>query len=119
LKRIGAIATIVLVVLAMTAGTALASVCAGSDCGPAMKCESMFTDSCPMANGAPVLQDACGHPMTPVYRDAVSAPVAHEHGVAASPIAGAVVRPATIAASWAPLLVDARGAPHLTSVLRI
>jgi hypothetical protein len=112
--------TIVVVVLAMTAGPAFASVCSGPDCGPAMACTMAATPSCPMLDGSALVHGTCGHPMDGASRDAASVPSGHhEAGFVVSPL-GDLGSRASVALSACVLpLADARGAPHLTAVIRI
>jgi hypothetical protein len=120
LKRFAAIVTIVVVVLAMSAGTAFASVCVGMTCSTqAMVCSESASTSCPMENGAAMAHASCGHQLDRGARDAVSGQVGPEYAVVGTPIA---VLPAdTVVRGLASMLPasDARGAPHLTTVIRI
>jgi hypothetical protein len=120
LKRFAAIVTIVVVVLAMSAGTAFANVCAGGTCtGNAMICPQIGTTACPMADGAAMAHSACGHPVDRGARDLVSGQTNTEHAVVSTPLA---VLPASVAPSDVASALpapDARGAPHLTTVIRI
>jgi hypothetical protein len=118
MRRIAAIITIAVVVLAMTAGPAFASACVATECGPAMACSLVASPTCPMRTGAPMVQTSCPQPMDHGTREAVSVqptPPASMVGTAFQ----AAASPATLAGSGAPLLADARGAPHLTAVIRI
>lgn len=119
MRRFAAIVTIAVVVLALTAGPAFASVCAGAACGPAMVCATGATPACPMENGATMAHAACGHPMDRGSRDVASTQSAPDPGLAAAPHAGVVVQPARPLPAATFPMVDARGAPHLTSVIRI
>jgi hypothetical protein len=119
LKRFAAIVTIVVVVLAMSAGTAFASVCVGSTCGRDMTCPVATSPSCPMDNGAAMSHSACDHQVNATAHDALAA----QQQVGTQAVATALgVVPAPIAlygASSALPAPDARGAPHLTTVIRI
>ncbi|HEY5277695.1 MAG TPA: hypothetical protein VIK38_14400 [Coriobacteriia bacterium] len=120
MKRLVSIVTLVVVVLAFSAGPAFTSVCSGSDCGPAMVCEMAATPACPMLNGAPLIHGTCGHPMGGADQDAASVPTGHHEPVlAVAPLAGSTVRLSTAPCAWVLPLADARGAPHLTAVIRI
>lgn len=119
MKRFAAIVTIVVVVLAMSAGTAFASVCAGGTCASiTMVCSEAGTASCPMGV-TQMLHSSCAHPMDRGSHDGVASTQTVDQAVVSSffaqPAAGPVLR-ALVPASAA---VDARGAPHLTSVIRI
>ena len=119
MKRLAAILTIAVVVLAMTAGPAFASACAGASCGPKMACEQSATLTCPMNTGVPYANAGCGHPMDRGSRDVASTQPAPDHGLVHAPLVGVFVRPAVPMAPATFPLIDARGAPHLTSVIRI
>jgi hypothetical protein len=117
-KRFAAIVTIAIVVLAMTAGPAFASACAATECGSAMGCALAASPACPMRTGAPTARSTCPQPMDHGVREAVPvqpAPVVALVGTQSLAAAGS----ATLAGCSAPLLADARGAPHLTAVIRI
>jgi hypothetical protein len=127
MKRFVAIVTIAVLVLAMSAGSAFAYSCVGNACcsipatapGSASACAPAASAACPMDAGTVMQHSACvrgdaGRPLgatsvqTPdevpaVCVAAVSVPRSHALG-------------ALPASAFAP---DARGAPHLTSVLRI
>jgi hypothetical protein len=120
LKRFAAIVTIVVVVLAMSVGTAFASVCAGGSCSStAMLCPDAGTMACPMNNGAPMAHSDCGQPMDHSAQSAVSGQPVPQIVVASAPLA---VVPGDVTlggvASSLPA-TDARGAPHLSTVIRI
>lgn len=120
MKRFAAIVTIVVVVLAMSAGTAFASVCAGGTCDrQLMVCPDTGSMACPMNAGATMAHSECGHPIDRGARDVVSAQTATDHAVVSTPLA--VVPAGFSVGSLAPLALaaDARGAPHLTTVIRI
>jgi hypothetical protein len=111
--------TIVVVVLAMSAGPAMASVCAGADCGPAMVCDRAFTPDCPMVSGAFMSHGDCEHPAERGAIVGLSHQAGPEFGLAGAALPGVVTPPAAIMSVSASPLADARGAPHLTSVIRI
>jgi hypothetical protein len=117
-KRLAAIVTIAVVVLAMTAGPAFASVCAATDCGVSMTCSLAASPLCPMRTGAPILGAACPQPMDHGVREAVPVQPTPPAALAATPLQ-AVAGTAALAGSAATPLADARGAPHLTAVIRI
>jgi hypothetical protein len=117
-RRFAAIVTIAAVVLAMTAGPAFASACAATGCGPAMACSQLASPTCPMRTGAPTAHTSCPQPMDHGTRDAVSVQPARATGLAGTPFQAAT-DPVTHIGCSAPLFADARGAPHLTAVIRI
>lgn len=119
MRRFAAIITIAVVVLALTAGPAFASVCAGTSCGPVMVCATSNTPSCPMENGVPMAHASCGHPVDRGSRDVASTQPAQEAALASTPLSGVFVPPVKQLLTAAHPLSDARGAPHLTSVIRI
>ncbi len=120
MKRFAAIVTIAVVVLAMSAGTAFASVCVGSACGRSMVCSLATTAACPMENGALMSHSSCDHQPGSGIRDVVAPqPQGSEYAlVVVTP--GPVLAPLALSGVSSALLApDARGAPHLTSVIRI
>jgi hypothetical protein len=119
LRRFAVIATIALVVLTLGVGPAFASVCTAVACGPAMACPQAASPACPMKTGAPVARGACGHPMDHGSRDVVSSTPTPDRGLAVAPIPGLVVPAVAVLSSGAFPLADARGAPHMTAVLRL
>jgi hypothetical protein len=119
LKRFAAMTMIAVVVLAMTVGPAFASVCAASQCGPVMPCEMAASPDCPMRTGVTLTHSDCTHAPDGRFGDLVSSQSGPESGLAAAPLSGAVAPPAAILSGSMLPLVDARGAPHLTSVIRI
>lgn len=119
MKRFAAIATIALVVLTLGVGPAFASVCTAVACGPTMACPQAASPACPMKTGAPVARGACGHPMDHGSRDVVSNTATPDHGLAVTPISGVIPPAVAVLTSAAFPLADARGAPHMTAVLRL
>ena len=120
MKRFAAIVTIALVILAMSAGTAFAGVCVGSTCSTTtMVCPESGTVSCPMGNGAVMAHSSCSHPMDRGARDLVSGQTAPEHAVVSTPLAALPASFAIGALAPVSSVPDARGAPHLTAVIRI
>ena len=119
MKRFAAIVTIAVVVLAMTAGPAMASVCAGSQCGEAMVCDQAYTPQCPRQNGAVMAHGDCGHSADRTVTGVVSNQAGPDFGLVGAPLPGALVPPTAALGVGAFPLADARGAPHLTSILRI
>ncbi len=118
LKRLASILTIAVVVLAISAGPAMASVCAGTQCGPVMVCESAFTPECPMVNGAVMSHGNCDHPTDPITLAAVSHQAGPDFGLIGAAIPG-VSTPSKAALDVGTLVLsDARGAPHMTAVSR-
>jgi len=118
-KRFASILTIAIVILAITAGPAFAAVCAGAQCAPMMVCATSSTPSCPMKSDAPTARSSCAHPMEKATGDAVQSKAGFEHAPAVVPARGIVVRPATSGRVATHSVADARGAPHMTSVIRI
>lgn len=118
MKRSAAIVTIVVVVLAMTAGPAFASVCAATRCGQTTGCALADSPSCPMRTGAPTAGATCPQPMDHGTREAVPAQSAPSAAMAVAPLP-ALSDPAALFGGGAMPLADARGAPHLTAVIRI
>jgi hypothetical protein len=114
-KRLLVISLLVVVVLAMTVGTAFASTCGGS-CTNAMACKGALSRTCPM--GAPAaLGASCAHPDQQQVREAsVPQPPA---GASAVSVTADHAVPTSCGPAPTLLAPDARGAPHLTSVLRI
>jgi hypothetical protein len=119
LKRFAAIVTIVVVVLAMSAGTAFANVCASGACDGRMTvCSETASTACPMDGGvATVGHTSCEHTTDRTTGDVASGQTA-EHAVASAPLTLPAVAASGGPASVSPA-TDARGAPHLTAVIRI
>jgi hypothetical protein len=119
MKRFVAIVTIAVLVLAMTAGTAFASVCVGTACGDVMVCAPTTSVSCPMDNGPSMAHSSCDHTAQVQSRDATPTDTGHATYMAvvhATPIPAAHLLGRLSLGARAS---DARGAPHLTAVLRI
>jgi hypothetical protein len=120
MRRFVAIATIVLLVLAMTAGTAFANVCTGSTCSDPMLRPSVASKSCPTDAGQSTRHFSCNHTAQAEPRDnATLAQSGHDTFVSA---ARATVVPPALSLVGLPREVqasDARGAPHLSVVIRI
>jgi hypothetical protein len=119
MKRFAAMVTIVVLVLAMSAGTAFANVCPGGTCdGRMMVCAPASSTACPMGGGAVMTHSGCSHSDDTGARDVVSPQTGLEFGVVSAPLA--VVPPLAGPSGLASLLPmrDARGAPHLTTVSR-
>lgn len=128
MKRLVAIVTTALLVLAMSAGTAFAyscsgdACCTGSGCAPAASpsCEPSVVPACPMAGGGQAVGNTgCMHgeqhePFGATSAQTDEAPVALSASAVAVP--GARLLAALHCEGFAP---DARGAPHLTTVIRI
>lgn len=119
MKRFAVIVTIAVVVLAMTAGPAMASVCAASQCGEAMVCDQVYTPQCPMQSGSVMTHGACGHTADQSTSGVVSNQTGPDFGLVGASLPAALVPPTAALGVSAFPLVDARGAPHLTSVIRI
>lgn len=118
LKRLLSILTIAVVVLAVTAGPAFASVCAGTMCGEVMLCSPTTTSACPMESG-PMMHSLCTHGADHGSHDVVVTSPAPQHGLPSTPLEGTAQGTATLLRSGLCPLADARGAPHLTTVIRI
>lgn len=120
MKRIAAIVTIAVVVLAMSVGTAFASVCAGGSCeGRGMMCPAVATAACPMKGGLAMTHSSCSHPAQLGTRDILSAQADHSLPAIVSTLAVLPPRSALSGLVYAMPAPDARGAPHLTAVIRI
>lgn len=120
MKRFAAIVAVATLVLTMSVGTAYAGVCVGMDCSEmTWTCAEAGTPACPdMGGDAPALHDACQHGPEREADEAVAVTPALEQALVADPLPLTEPElPQGIApASSAP---DARGAPHLTAVIRI
>jgi hypothetical protein len=120
MRRFAAVATTVLLVLAMTVGTAYANVCIGSACGDAMLRPSVASESCLTDAGQSTRHFSCNHTVQAEPRDnATLAQSGHDTFVSA---ARATVVPPALSLVGLPREVqasDARGAPHLSVVIRI
>jgi hypothetical protein len=119
MRRLGAIATIAIVVLALAAGPAFASACPGVACGAPAGCSVSVSPPCPMQAGAATARTTCGHVMDRIGRDAVPTRSGPVTDLATVAVAGPATRPAVAPGAVRSPLADARGAPHLTSVIRI
>lgn len=117
MRRFVAILTIALLVLAMTAGTAFANVCTGNVCDGAMLCAPTSSVSCPMGIGQSMQHSSCDHTAEQL-REATPTQPGHDVFVATAPLA--VVPPAPLLGRLAleGHATDARGAPHLSVVVR-
>jgi hypothetical protein len=114
-KRLLVTVLLVVVALAMTAGTAYASTCGGG-CAGAMACNAAASGKCPMSAPS-TLNPSCAHPSQSVAREAsASQPLPGGSALSAAP-EPAVPCPRVFVST--PRTSDARGAPHLTSVIRI
>jgi hypothetical protein len=128
MKRFVAILTTAVLVLAMSAGPAFAYTCSGDACctGPGCaptatpSCQPAFIPACPMTGGGQaVTNTGCMHgdrhePLSTTIVQADEGPVAVSVSAVAFP--GARLLAALHCEGFAP---DARGAPHLTTVIRI
>lgn len=118
MKRIALIVTLSFLVVAMTTGSAFARACADDVCGDSMVCAPGIVQTCPMGDGQTMQHAQCDHEAEAQSRDAVSA--SPDRTPAALPVQAAIVRPVLelkglFRSSRAP---DARGAPHLSAVMR-
>jgi hypothetical protein len=117
MRRFVAIVTIAMLVLAMSAGTAFASVCTGGACGRVMLCAPTTSMACPMDSGVSMQHSTCDHTAQQV-REATPTQAGHDIFVVSVPaltIPSLHVLGGLFAATHAP---DARGAPHLSMVSR-
>lgn len=119
MKRFAVIVTLACLIVAMTTGTAFARVCVDRACNDPMVCAPDTTIVCPMKSGPTMQHGGCDHRTQSQAREAVS--VDHGQHLAALP-----AEPLSIASAQALLgqersafAPDARGAPHLTTVIRI
>jgi hypothetical protein len=121
LKRFGVIIVVAVVVLAIGAGPAFASLCAGATCRPMMaRAMTMsVSTSCETKTGVSMPTAACPLASGQAARDVVSNQAGPDLALAAVPLARLVVPPATVVGVGVTPLIDARGAPHLSSVIRI
>jgi hypothetical protein len=110
---------IAFVVLAMSVGPAFASVCAGSTCDMDAVCAPATNDVCVMESGPAMMHALCTHQAGHDSSDLVPVQPGPDGAAAVVPLIGAIVFPAAPLGVRALPLADARGAPHLTSVLRI
>jgi hypothetical protein len=126
LRRFVAIATIALLVFAMSAGTAFAysctgdACCTGSMCAPTAipTCGPAALAACPMSVGQAIHSAGCMHGDEAQPLGATSVQAGQDFAavcVTAIPVPG--VRSLT-GPSRSAFVPDARGAPHLTSVMR-
>jgi hypothetical protein len=129
LRRVFAIAIVAALVLVLSAGTAFASTCAVAPC------EAMRAMASPMADlgctpsvarahrdtGAPASMSArCD--MRPEQRTGDTSSVPRSAPEISSAVVAGVLAPAVLSGSSAvpaPVAADARGAPHLSAVIRI
>ncbi|HEY5549013.1 MAG TPA: hypothetical protein VIL17_05410 [Coriobacteriia bacterium] len=124
MKRFAVIVTLSFLVVFMTTGSAFALVCNGCGCSDSRNAAttscaaSRSTGSCAMGDGQTMQQSSCGHDTQAQSRESVS--VEPSHSPAAVVVGPIVLRPALILqglvrSHYAP---DARGAPHLSAVMR-
>lgn len=122
LKRLAAIVIVTALILTMSAGTAFAAACSsGMPCEKQTKmpCCSERTYTCAdMAGQGTVLHSTCEHETDRDVKDAVTAQPIPPVAVAGEslPVAAPLHR---LGFTHGLLACDARGAPHLTSVIRI
>lgn len=116
MRRFASICAIVIVVLAMTAGSAFAAGCGSAPCS-STSCAVKLVSDCPM-QGATAIASTCQHAGHQAPADVTSPQRVADPGVAAV-VAIPVPRLAIAAATADGLKADARGAPHLTAVIRI
>ncbi len=128
MKRFVAIVTVAVLVFASSAGTAFAYSCTGDRCcsgaacapTPTPECGPTAVPDCPMTNGGQTARNAgCMHGVQRQPLGATSASADQSFAavcVSAAPLLGVRLLGPLTRAPFAP---DARGAPHLTSVIRI
>jgi hypothetical protein len=82
-------------------------------------CSPVTSVACPMDAGVPIMHALCTHNADHASHDGVPTQPGPEGGPAPASAIGVVVLPVTIFGGGTSPLTDARGAPHLTSVIRI
>jgi hypothetical protein len=84
-----------------------------------MSCPPKTSVSCPVDGGQPMLHSTCNHTVRAQSRDAT--PTEPGHGIFVAAVHATVVPPAHLLASLPQEVqaTDARGAPHLSVVIRI
>src|ERR1035437_5616048 len=117
-KRVATIFATTVLVLVMTTGSAFALTCTSASCSMAMSCESAVAAKCPMQGAMTMLQSNCDHPSTRPPGDVATTQRAFDPLTLATAITPAIVT-ANGAVQAGPPPQDARGAPHLTAVIRI
>ncbi len=119
MKRVAAIAVIAALMLTMSVGTAFAGTCVGIACSSSpWKCADSAKVACPTGASDASLHSGCHHAPERDVKDAVGVQSALDHALPAGPVA-AVDPAALLGAAARPSAPDARGAPHLTAVIRI
>lgn len=118
MKRIAVIVTLACLIVAMTTGTAFARGCAGDSCGGAMVCAPDVAQTCPMADGPTMQHSLCDHEAETQARESTTA--GPGHAPAALSVEALVIRPVLDFAGphLSQRAPDARGAPHLSAVMR-
>lgn len=126
MKRFVTIVTIAALVFATSAGTAFAYsctadvCCAGSMCAPASTptCGPTASAACPMPVGQTVHRSGCMHPQEHQPLRATADQAVHEYAaVSVSAVRVPGIGPLA-GRGRAAFVPDARGAPHLISVMR-
>jgi hypothetical protein len=120
-KRLAAIIVIVTLVLAVTAGPAFASACPCGACADStMSCSVAAALSCqtPMSSSSTAL-GSCDSRSERIAREGTVVEPGSEHVAVASALTARIAPAAYAAPAPASIAPDARGAPHLTAVLRI
>jgi hypothetical protein len=119
-KRIAAIMVVAALILTMSVGTAYAAACAGMVCSPSGMAKPMMGVAvCPeMAGQNAVMHTTCDHRTGHDTKEAVAVQPSASDAMVAY---GLPVPPAvrSLRAERVSVSGDARGAPHLTSVIRI
>ena len=117
-KRVATIFATTVLVLVMTTGSAFALSCTSASCAKSMSCSSAVAMPCPMQGAMAMLQSICDHDAQRLPGDVATTQRVADPVALAGTTAPAVTL-ATLAAPAAPPPLDARGAPHLTAVIRI
>jgi len=124
MKRIASIVTLACLVVLLTTGSAFARVeCGGCGCADrpvaaSAGCATQLTSACAMGDGQTMKHSGCGHETTAQQSEVV--PAAQNHLQAAVVVEPVVVRPSSLLGGLFSSLraPDARGAPHLSAVMR-
>ena len=126
MKRFVAIVTIAVLVFATSAGTAFAysctgdACCTGSMCAPTSTptCGPAVSAGCPMSVGQTVHSSGCMHPQEHQPLRATADQAAHDFAAVSVPLVRVPGIGLLSGQGRAAFVPDARGAPHLISVMR-
>jgi hypothetical protein len=122
LKRFVVMFAVVALVFAVSAGPAFASACACADCALSrMPCSVAPVAACtmPMVHTACVSSSPCGTTVDRALHESTAAETGFQHGAVAQAVVVQAVPAARACALLCIVTADARGAPHLTALLRI